>query len=96
MKKKQLGIIAGVTSLLVVIAVVTVLLVNRTTGYRTVVVAEAEGTSNVTREGDVIVAYEGMHLKSSDNVTVLAESDMLIRLDSDKYVYAEAGTRFSL
>ncbi len=66
-------------------------------GYRTIVVAEVSGSVLVSNnKKQDIPAYEGMALFDGDSVTVSEDATLTIELDGDKYMMAEAGTKFRL
>lgn len=93
-KGLTIGIIAGAA--VIVLAVVVILLVNKQAAYRIIKVFELEGKSIVTRQdvGD-LDAYDNMVLESGDQVYV--DSGFLtLKMDEDKYVYAEEKSRFTL
>ena len=63
--------------------------------YRTISVEEIIGTVTVENEKEGLHnAYEGMHLVSGDEVTVNENSSLTLKLDGDKYIFADAGTHF--
>lgn len=86
-------VIAAVATTAVVTAIgTTVVLVNM--GYRTIAVRALNGITSIVNGGKENYAYEGLHLKSGDDVTVNENSDLTLSLDEDKYVYAEPLTHF--
>lgn len=94
-KGPLIGVIAGVA--VVILAVVVILLLNRKEAvYRIIKVFELDGKSTVTRQdiGD-LDAYDNMVLESGDQVYVDTGS-LTLKMDEDKYVYAEEKTRFQL
>lgn len=94
-KGPLIGAIAGAT--VVILAVVVILLLNRKEAvYRIIKVFELDGKSTVTRQdiGD-LDAYDNMVLESGDQVYVDTGS-LTLKMDEDKYVYAEEKTRFQL
>lgn len=94
-KRPLIGAIAGVA--VVILAVVVILLLNRKEAvYRIIKVFELDGKSTVTRQdiGD-LDAYDNMVLESGDQVYVDTGS-LTLKMDEDKYVYAEEKTRFQL
>lgn len=94
-KGPLIGAIAGAT--VVILAVVVILLLNRKEAvYRIIKVFELDGKSTVTRQdiGD-LDAYDNMVLESGDQVYVDSGS-LTLKMDEDKYVYAEEKTRFQL
>lgn len=95
LQKKGIAII-GIAILLLVVAVVAVLLVfsNKKESYRLIKVYEVAGDATISRDGvGDIGAYQGMVLESGDTV-ILKTGTMTLRLDDDKYVYAEPDTEF--
>lgn len=94
-KGPLIGVIAGVA--VVILAVVVILLLNRKeAAYRIIKVFELDGKSTVTRQ-DIgeLDAYDNMVLESGDQVYVDTGS-LTLKMDEDKYVYAEEKTRFQL
>lgn len=94
-KGPLIGAIAGVA--VVILAVVVIFLLNRKEAvYRIIKVFELDGKSTVTRQdiGD-LDAYDNMVLESGDQVYVDTGS-LTLKMDEDKYVYAEEKTRFQL
>ena len=95
--KKKIIVIAAVAILIVLATVVSVLLLsNKKEEYRILKVYEIDGEALVTRENiGEIDAYNDMVLESGD--TVVVKSGILtLKLDDDKYVYAESDTEFEL
>lgn len=91
-------IIAGVASVLVVTGVVvTVVAVTYPKDYRTIKIDELNGLTIISNESNSSQeAYEGMNLKSGDIVTVQEDAHMILLLDMDKYIFADAGTKFTV
>ncbi|MCR5800306.1 MAG: FecR family protein [Lachnospiraceae bacterium] len=65
-------------------------------GYRSIAVEQVDGTVNVVGERNNGLAYKGEHLYSGDDVTVMDASELIMCIDSDKYVCADANTHFKL
>ena len=65
-------------------------------GYRSIAVEQVSGTVNVVGEMYNGQAYKGEHLYSGDDVTVMDASELVMCMDNDKYVYADANTHFKL
>lgn len=65
-------------------------------GYRSIAVEQVAGTVNVVGEMNNGQAYKGEHLYSGDDVTVMDASELVMCMDNDKYVYADANTHFKL
>ena len=57
---------------------------------------ENEGVTEVTRMEEALTAYAGMKLEQEDDVYVTEDSNMIMQLDDDKYVFAEENTKFHL
>ena len=91
-----IGLVVAIGVVLVVIA--TVLLKKENVeSYRLVKVQENTGVTEVTRmEQEILNAYEGMKLEQGDDVHVTEDSNMIMQLDDDKYVFAEENTKFQL
>jgi hypothetical protein len=64
---------------------------------RNIIVDELNGTASVASadnaESD---AYKGRQLISGDVVTVATDSDMTLKIDEDKHVFADSDTRFAI
>lgn len=97
MNKK--GIIIGIASaLVVVIAVVLILVLNKKTdAYRIIKVMSVSGKVTAARDavGD-LDAYEGMVLQSGDSLHVSGNSNMVMTMDEDKVAYVEENTQFQV
>ncbi len=65
-------------------------------GYRTISCQEVTGTVTVTGTKNNGQAYAGEHLYSGDDVQVAEASELVLLMDSDKYVYADENTHFDL
>ncbi len=90
---KIVMVIGGICVVAAVAAVV--MFFPKSDDYRTIKVDGLNGTVTIINSKDVSVnAYEGMNLKSQDRVTVEVDSNMTLLLDMDKYMFAEAGTKF--
>ena len=91
-------IIAAVAGILVVAGVVvTVVLVTSPKDYRTIKIEELNGQTIILNESNSSQeAYKGMNLKSGDVVTVQEDANMTLLLDMDKYMFADAGTKFTV
>ena len=83
-------------AVLLIVAVVVALVFFREDGYRSIAVKQLEGTTIIKNNQDEKEAYKGMHIKSGDDVTVQEKSNLTLLMDSDKYLYAEAGTHFEV
>ncbi len=95
-KKMMIAAIAVAAIAAVVVAVILIVSKNKEAAYRIIKVYEVQGEAVVTNstKGD-IEAYENMVLESGDRVTV-GNGKLTLKLDEDKYVYAEANTTFEL
>lgn len=92
-------IIFGVSAAVVVavVAVAVVMVVKSSKDYRSIKVEELSGTTTIVDgKSNTQDAYEGMNLESGDKVTVEADSNMTLLFDSDKYMFADAGTKFTV
>lgn len=94
--KKKAGIIAAAAVVLLVVIVAVVVLFSGEDSYQNIMVQESNGSTEVAREEDVLSAYNGMKLQSKDNVEVLQDSQLILKLDQSKYVYAQEQTKFWL
>lgn len=96
MKKKTiLNFVLCIAILLMVVAIIYVVGGEET--YRSVQVQKLTGKTAVSRKDNSdLDAYYGMKLQSGDDVEVMQDSNMVMKLDQDKYVYAEANTKFHL
>ena len=65
-------------------------------GYRSIAVEQVTGSVNVSGSMYNGQAYKGEHLYSGDDVSVLEASELVMCMDNDKYVYADANTHFIL
>ena len=65
--------------------------------YRSISVYQFTGTAEVNRDKvGKISAYNNMQLQSNDKVSTGANSELYLKLDSDKYMMAEANTQFDI
>ena len=66
-------------------------------GYRMMQIYQTEGNNTIERE-DVgsMEAYENLNLISGDSVSVALESFMRLKVDEDKYVFAEEDSLFQI
>ncbi len=63
---------------------------------RTISVEEVNGLSYVTNQSGTTDAYVNQHLVSGDDVQVGKDADMMLLIDTDKHLFADANTHFSL
>lgn len=90
-------IVAAVGVLVVVGIVVTVVVVTSPQDYRTIKIEELNGQTIISNESSSLQdAYEGMNLKSGDVVTVQEDGNMTLLFDMNKYMFADAGTKFTV
>lgn len=85
-------IAAALTSALMATIATSIVFINL--GYRTIAVKALNGVTQIFNGDKEDIAYEGLHLKSGDNVNVNSDADLTLALDEDKFVYAEHDTRF--
>ena len=79
------------------VALCLIFFLNKEDAYRSIEVYNVEGTAEVEREViGVLDAYAGMMLQNEDNVAVEASSYLYLKLDEDKYVLLEPGTKVRL
>ena len=65
--------------------------------YRNIIIDSFEGEVSVKHaNGEALSAYEGMSLKNGDAVKVSENSTLTLKVDSDKVLYAEENTSFTL
>lgn len=66
-------------------------------GYRLIQVYQVNGEATIERENvGSMEAYENLNLLSGDKVTTMAESNLRLKLDEDKFLFAEADTIMEL
>ena len=92
-KGKLITIGGGVV---VVAAAITAVVLLQGKGFRSISVEDVNGSVNVVGTTNNGAAYKGERLYSGDDVTVASASDMVMLMDADKYVYADANTHFTL
>ncbi len=96
MSKKAL-LIGGISTAVIAVAVAIVLIfTGNADDYRSIKVFEVNGTCTVTRDGSELNAFRDMSLESGDTFTVGDSAYARLKLDSDKYVYLESGTKIEL
>lgn len=66
------------------------------TSARTIAVNDITGQAVVKNKSGSHDAYIEEHLFSGDEVSVMEDSELLLLLDQDKHVYADANTHFTL
>ena len=95
MKKK---ILIGIIGLVVIAigVVCLILLLPKDETYRSIKVFKIEGTVEVSRNSEVLEAYEQMMLKNNDEVSVGENESLILKLDSDKYICLDENTKIKL
>ena len=94
--KKWIWIICGIVAAIGIAAALILIFVVGRNDYRSIKVFEIGGDVRVEREKDRLDAFENMSLKSGDILEVPDGGFVRLKLDDDKYVYLEAGTRIEL
>ena len=94
--KKWIWIICGIVATIGIAAALILIFVVGRNDYRSIKVFEIGGDVRVEREKDRLDAFENMSLKSGDILEVPDGGFVRLKLDDDKYVYLEAGTRIEL
>ena len=95
-KKIIIPIAVAVVALVGVIIAVVLLVSNKKEEYRIVKVYQTQGDVIVSREKTgAINAYDNMVLETGDYVKV-GKGLLTLKLDDDKYVYADENTEFEL
>ncbi len=91
-------IIIGIASTAVITGgVVGIVAATSTDDYRTIKVEELTGQTVICDDkNNSQDAYEGMNLEDGDKVEVKTDANMTLLLDMDKYMFADAGTKFTL
>lgn len=62
--------------------------------FRTITVHELEGVTVIKSGEETVNAFQGENLKNGDDASVGSDASMTMRMDSDKYVYAESNAHF--
>ena len=96
LKTKKGKVIALASGAVVVAVGIIVAVMLQGKGYRSIIVEQTNGQVTVTGEKNNGAAYRGEKLYSGDNVSVGEASEMVMCMDMDKYVYADAGTAFEI
>lgn len=90
-------IVATASFLAVTGVVITIVAVTSPKDYRTIKIEELNGQTIIMNENNGSQdAYKGMNLKSGDVVTIQEDANMTLLLDMDKYMFADAGTKFTV
>ncbi len=94
--KKWIWITLGIVAAIAIAAAVILIFVVGRNDYRSIKVFEIGGDARVERGADTLDAFKDMSLSSGDVLEVHDDSFVRLKLDDDKYVYLEAGTRIEL
>lgn len=94
--KKWIWITLGIVAAIAIAAAVILIFVVGRNDYRSIKVFEIGGDATVERGADTLDAFKDMSLSSGDVLEVPDDSFVRLKLDDDKYVYLEAGTRIEL
>lgn len=94
--KKWVWITLGIVAAIAIAAAVILIFVVGRNDYRSIKVFEIGGDARVERGADTLDAFKDMSLSSGDVLEVPDDSFVRLKLDDDKYVYLEAGTRIEL
>ncbi len=95
--KGKIIIACAALALIIAVAVVLVVLLIPKEEYRTIVIAELDGSAFVSNDKKQNTpAYVGMALFDGDTVSVDEGAKLTVELDGDKYMLAEGGTKFKL
>jgi hypothetical protein len=94
--KKWIWITLGIVAAIAIAAAVILIFVVGRNDYRSIKVFEIGGDARVERGADTLDAFKDMSLSSGDVLEVTDDSFVRLKLDDDKYVYLEAGTRIEL
>ena len=88
-------IISVVIAVIMLIAIIVCAMLSKR-GYRVIAVEAFNGITTVLNNAKETTVYEGLHMKTGDEVSVHEESDLTLALDNDKYVYAQPLSHFYL
>jgi hypothetical protein len=94
-KGRVIAVSAAVAAVALVGVVVFMLIIN-SNKYRSISVADVNGTVNIIGQKNNGQAYKGQRLFDGDDVTVTEDSELTLCLNNDKYVYADENTHFKL
>ena len=64
--------------------------------YRNIKIVELEGDATIKRKEKEYDAYINMSLRSNDNISVCDDSSLILKLDSDKYLYVGENSNIDL
>ena len=96
MNKKVLFIGSGALAVVAIAVALIFIFTGGSDEYRSIKVFELNGNCTVSRNGDTLNAFKNMSLSSGDSFEVPGEGFARLKLDDDKYVYLEAGTKIEL
>ena len=96
MNKKVLFIGGGAVAVIAIVVALIFVFLGGSDEYRSIKVFELDGTCTVTRGNDTLDAFKNMSLSSGDVFEVPGTGFARLKLDDDKYVYLEAGTKIEL
>ncbi len=93
--------ICSVAAIIFLVVVVMNLFSGKEEEYRVIKIAEHNGEIVLARDDKEIQvdeenSFSGMNLKSEDSVTTKDEAHMVLLVDSDKHIYADENTCFSI
>ncbi len=94
-KKTRVLIILGVVAVLVIAAVVGVLLL-LSGGHRVIKIEDYKGDVELERDGDEVDIFEGIKLRSEDEITTGERSQAELLCDDDKHILARENTCFTI
>lgn len=90
-------VITGVVGVLFVACVVGAVIAILPKDYRNIKITNLSGEVIVSNNAyDTQYAYTGMNLESGNYVSVEKQSNMVLLLDADKYMFADEGTKFKV
>ena len=104
-KKKRKWVVPLILSIVAVIAIVAVVLIffvlKKEDEYRVIKIAEHQGEIVLERNNEQINfdegnSFRGMNLKSEDVMDTKEDASVVLLVDSDKHIYADENTRFSI
>ncbi len=96
-QNKKLLILAIVLIVILLVAAAFVLGLFGKRSDRSLTLYRVEGQGEIERAGEgALPAEEGAALRSGDRVSVGEDGSLYLKMDGNKYVLADAGTRFTL
>jgi len=94
-KKGKIICGVAVAVLMIVVLVITIIAMSDK-GYRSITVEDVQGSVIVMNDKSEDQAYKGQRLYGGDDVTVREKSSLTMRMNQDKYLYADENTHFRL